>query len=419
MTTNLLRLSFNPKPPTILHIDLNSCFASIEQLADPHLRGKPIAVAAYDSPRGCIVAPSIEAKKLGIKTGMRVQEGKQLCRDLIVLQPDPDKYRSVHVKLRNLLSEYTDALAAKSIDEFALNLEGCPALRQGMTATAREIKQRIKQEVGESLTVSIGIAPNRFLAKTAAGLRKPDGLDEINAVNHVEVLSRLKLMDLCGIKERNCVRLNKHGIYSVLDFVRADVRVLKAAFEGIVGYFWHVRLHGWEVDDVNYDRHSYGNAFSLPEPKTSAEDLAPILMKLTERTAVRMRRGGYACRGVHVAMLYTDGDHWHRGMALGRDMSDTRAIYAQVFRLLCAAPVRKPVATLAESVYDLCEVKNQQLSLFEDVERESRLVEVIDGINQKWGTGMLTPARMMTAKELAPDRIGFGSVKELEEAMLY
>ncbi|MFZ1793671.1 MAG: hypothetical protein WAU96_09630 [Anaerolineae bacterium] len=397
---------------------MNSCFASIEQLADPHLRGRPIAVAAYDSPRGCIVAPSIEAKKLGIKTGMQVQQGRQLCRDLIVLQPDPDKYRSVHVKLRKLLSEYSDALAAKSIDEFALNLEGCPALRQGMTAIAWEIKQRIKSEVGESLTVSIGIGPNRFLSKTAAGLRKPDGLDEINATNHADVFSRLKLMDLCGIKERNCIRLNRHGIYSVMDFMRADARILKAAFEGIVGYFWHARLHGWEVDDVNYDRHSYGNAFSLPEPKTSPEDLAPILVKLTERTAARMRRGGYACRGVHVAALYRDGDHWHRGMALGRDLSDTRAIYAQAFRLLCASPIHQPVATLAESVYDLREVKTQQLSLFEDVEREHRLVEVVDGINDKWGRGMLTPARMMAAKTLAPDRIGFGSVKELEEAVL-
>src|SRR5579872_2145080 len=94
-TNDYTNLPFNAKSPTILHIDLNSCFATIEQQANPKLRGKPIAVAAYTTPSGCIVAPSIEAKRFGIKTGMRVKDGKMLCRDLIVLPPDPNKYRVV------------------------------------------------------------------------------------------------------------------------------------------------------------------------------------------------------------------------------------------------------------------------------------------------------------------------------------
>src|SRR5476651_1297305 len=126
-STGALNLPFNPKPSTIMWIDLNSCFATIEQQANPKLRGKPVAVAAYNSPAGCIVAPSVEAKRLGIKTGMRVKDGMMLCKDLIVLSPDPMKYRNVHLGLKKIFSDYTDKLTPKSIDEFVLNLEGYPA----------------------------------------------------------------------------------------------------------------------------------------------------------------------------------------------------------------------------------------------------------------------------------------------------
>jgi len=113
-------LAFNPKRSTIMHLDLNSCFASIEQQANPHLRGKVIVVAAYASPGGCIVAPSIEAKRLGIKVGMRVREAKLVCPEVVVLEPDPNKYRNVHLALRKILSQYTNHFLPKSIDEFDL-----------------------------------------------------------------------------------------------------------------------------------------------------------------------------------------------------------------------------------------------------------------------------------------------------------
>jgi DNA polymerase IV len=140
MMEKSINMPFNPNPPTILHIDLNSCFASIEQQADPFLRGKPIAVAAYDSPGGCIVAPSVEAKQYGVKPGMRVKEGRLLCPGLVVLQPDPNKYRAIHLQFKTLLGTYTDRITPritpKSIDEFVLDLQGVPALRLGMVNVA-------------------------------------------------------------------------------------------------------------------------------------------------------------------------------------------------------------------------------------------------------------------------------------------
>ncbi|HNU76164.1 MAG TPA: DNA polymerase IV, partial [bacterium] len=243
-------LPFNPKSPTIMHIDMNSCFATVEQQADVMLRNKPIAVAAYKTDNGCIIAPSVEAKKLGIKVGMRVKEGRMLCPELIVLEPDPWKYRNVHIGIKNILSTYTNKIAPKSIDEFVIDLESFPSMKKGIINVGLEIKERIKKEVGDYITVSIGIAPNRFLAKTAAGLTKPNGLDTIDKTNHLEIFSRLELNDLCGIKANNTVRLNKAGIFSVLDFYNSSAKKLKMAFNSIVGYYWYMRLHGWEPDDV-------------------------------------------------------------------------------------------------------------------------------------------------------------------------
>ena len=409
---------FNPKPSTLMHVDLNSCFASIEQLADPLLRGRPVAVAAYTTPSGCIVAPSVEAKRLGIKTGMRVKDGMLLCRDLVVLAPDPPKYRAVHLQFKRLLGEYTDQLNARSIDEFELDFEGMPGMLQGLHEVAREIKRRIRAEVGESLTVSIGIAPNRFLAKTAAGMKKPDGLHEINARNFREVYARLTLMDLCGIKKNNCVRLNRHGIFTLLDFYDASAQRLHAAFESINGWHWYLRLRGWEPDDVLFGRHSYGNSYALPKPLTTVEELAPLLIKLVVKTGERLRRGGYACRGVHVALMYRDGTHWHHGVSLTRALFDSRDLYKLAFEIMCASPYRKPVGILAESVFGLEKQTAVQASLFDDEERKRRLTDTIDRANERWGDFTITPALMLGLHGQVIDRISFGSIKEIEEQVL-
>jgi len=351
-------LNFNPRPSTILHIDLNSCFATIEQQANPHLRGKPVAVAAYTSSNGCILAPSIEAKKYGVKTGMRVKDGMLLCPNLIILPSDPWKYRNVHLSLRQLLSNYTPDVMPKSIDEFVLDFQrvggirgsenseysdgqiaresefrksgdpmlGSPEFSEGsgspLCRVAQEIKQRIKQEVGEWLTVSIGIAPNRFLAKLASGLHKPDGLDEINKGNFLGVYSQLELTDLPYIKMRNAIRLNRMEIFSVVDFYHAPLWKLKAAFESVNGYYWYLRLRGQEIDDVAFGRRSYGNSYALPRPLATPEDLSPILTKLVTKTGARLRHAGYAARGVHVAVGYRDGSFWHKGVTFEKAFED-------------------------------------------------------------------------------------------------
>jgi len=411
-------LPFNVKPSTIMHIDLNSCFATIEQQANPHLRGKPVAVAAYDSPGGCILAPSVEAKRLGIKVGMRVKEGRLLYPGLVVMLPDANKYRNVHLKLKNLLSNYTQKLIPKSIDEFVMDLEGYPAYSKGMFGLGKEIKARIRQEVGEWLTVSVGIGPNRFLAKMAAGLKKPDGLDEISVSNYETTYDGLELTDLTGIARQNSARLNASGIHTVKDMYEASLAKLWGAFHSINAYDWYLRLRGWEADDVDWGRKSFGNSYALPKPYQTVGELTPILSKLVEKMCFRLRKNGFACQGVHYAVSFRDGTHWHRGMKTEESFSASSDIYKKIFKLFTKCPYKKPVRIMAVSVFNLISKNSLQLNLFTDNVKKDSLYEALDMINERWGNYVMTPARMLNTSNNVTDRISFGGVKELENFVI-
>jgi DNA polymerase IV len=413
-------MQFNTSPSYIMHIDLNSCFATIEQQANPHLRGKPIAVAAFTSPGGCILAASVEAKRLGIKTGMRVRDGRAIYPKLIVLSPDPWKYRNVHLKLRKLISDFTNDFSPKSIDEFVLNMKGYPKLRSGsMSRVAAEIKQRIKSEIGEWLTVSIGMAPNRYLAKIAAGLRKPDGLDEINKDNFLGIYSKLKLTDLTGIKERNAARLNGMGIYSVLDFYEAPVWRLRAAFHSINGLYWHTRLAGYEADNVEFGRRSYGNSVALGKNLSKIEELSPILARLTEKMCSRLRGAGYAASGIHLMLAFKNGSWWHKGRSLPQAYFSSGDFFRAAFRLLLEAlPAGRqatPVLNIAVSCYGLSRENSLQLNFFENIGKKQNLTRAVDDVNERWGGFTVASARSFAGAKVVMDRIAFGGIKELEE----
>jgi len=397
-----------------MHIDLNSCFATIEQQANPLLRGKPIAVGAYTTPNGCILAASVEAKRLGIKTGMRVKDGRAIYPKLIVLPSDPNKYRYVHLKLKKIISEYTNDFSPKSIDEFVLNMEDYLPLKEApLKVVAQEIKDRIRAEIGEWLTVSVGISTNRYLAKIAAGLRKPDGLDEINHENYLNIYSTLKLTDLTGIKDANATRLNSMGIYSVMDFYDAPLWKLKAAFHSITGLYWQTRLHGYEVDAVEQKRGSYGNSVALGRNLSKVEELTPILARLTEKMATRLRMAGYKARGVHLAISYKDHGYWHMGRHVDHDLSDTNDIFKAALRLLTIASPNRPVRDVAVSVFALTRNNASQLNFFDDVVKNQNLTKATDEINRKWGNFTLHLGRSMEGAGEIKDRIAFGGIKEL------
>jgi len=242
MDFNCGGLSINASEPRILHVDLNSCFATLEQQASPKSRGKPLVVAAYNSPGGCVVAPSIESKKLGIKTGMNVRDAKILCPDVIVRTPHPQLYRDAHLRFKKIFMEYTPYVTPKSIDEAVLDftkINSQVLFKKSLIDIGFEIKKRIRRELGEWVSCNVGIGTNRFLAKTAASLHKPDGLDILTFRNVESVYKKLQLLDLCGINTRFQARLNACGIFTPLQFLHADLQTLKNKyfdpFAGITG----------------------------------------------------------------------------------------------------------------------------------------------------------------------------------------
>lgn len=410
---NDLGINFNPEAPKIVHIDINSCFASIEQQANPNLRGKPVAVAAYTTPRGCILAASVEAKYLGVRTGMRVKDGRVLCPNLIVISPDTDKYRFVHRSLHQLLSRYTPVVIPKSIDEFVLDFHH--STYSDLLVLGRLIKTKIKQEIGDWLTVSIGIGPSRFLAKVASNLKKPDGLEQIDITNYLSIYSHLNLIDLHGINTRLQSRLNAGKIYTVTDFLSASLPTLRSIFRSIASYYWFLRLRGYEIDNIDFSRKSFGNMYSLPTPTSDLSLLSPILHKLVAKSTFRLRSHGYHARGLYLSLLFQDHSFWHQHYSLKRHVFHETDIYKLFFRLLSKCSISKKVINIGVSCFDLQADKVVQLDLFNSVKKNLSLSEAMDNINRKYGSFVVSPAAMIGTGELVPDRIGFGNIDSLTE----
>jgi len=279
----------------------------------------------------------------------------------------------------------------------------------------QEIKEKIKSEIGDWLTVSVGIGPNRFLAKTASNLKKPDGLEEINYKNYFDIYSKLSLIDLCGIKKNSIVRLNNFEIYTVLDFYNASIKTLKSVFHSITGYYWFLRLHGWEVDDYEIKRKSFGAMYSLPKILSTPEELSPILHKLVEKTALRMRTDGFSTKGIHVAILYRNHSFWHKGINISNPLYDTADIYKITYKILSHSPYKTPVANLSISVFNLEKNNSIQLDFFSNINKKINIVNAIDDITAKWGNFIITPAMMLGTNSLVPDRVGFGNIRDLEQ----
>ncbi len=408
-------LPINRNQPLVMHVDLNSCFATIEQQANPLLRGKPIVVAAYNSPNGCVVAPSIEAKTYGIKTGMTVRDARLRYPAVIVRTPDPAKYRAVHGQFKKIFQDYSPSVTPKSIDEAVIDFSDTYALyHRSLTDIGREIKRRFRSEIGEWMVCSIGISTNRFLAKLAAPLQKPDGLTVIDHTSVLKVYQAVSLLDLNGINTRYEARLNANGIFTPMEFYEASLDTLKKqVFQSIVGYYWYLRLRGYEIDQVEFGRKSFGNTYALGKQTSEPRELAKLLMKLCEKTGRRLRRAGYSAQGVHVSCVYTDFSFWHTGRKVDVPVYTTREIYLKALRLLNQSGYKKRVRNLAVSVYDLIPHQSEQLEMFSS--RSHAVAQAMDKINDTYGEFVITPALMMGMGDTIIDRIAFGGVKELEE----
>src|ERR671936_1709418 len=242
-------LGLNLAEPKTLVVDLNCAFASIEQQHDQALRGKPLAIAAYATDAATIVSSSLEARDLGIKTGMRVFEGKAIYPRLIVMEPNPPRYREVSDRLVEILGRHSPDVLRMSIDEASVDLSGTPGLaRLGPEGVAREIKRAVRSEIGRCVTCSIGVSTSIWMAKQASNLDQRDGLRRIDHRNLLAVFSRLRLTDLSGIADATARHLQRAGIATPLEFLRSTPERLRlAGWHTEVATSWLRRLRGFEV----------------------------------------------------------------------------------------------------------------------------------------------------------------------------
>ncbi len=401
---------------TVLHLDMDSFFATVEQQARPSLRGRPVGIAPVDSPGGTIVAASIEAKRHGVGTGTKVAEARQLIPGIELLPPTPEKYRAVHRRFRRIIEEYRGAAKPRSVDEIALWLEPQEAPRA--REIGAEIKRRIRSEVGEWLSSSVGIGPNWLLAKTASAMRKPDGLVEITRGNLREVLGGLELTDLCGIAGRTAARMQLVGISSPRDLYDLPPWELKRRL-GIVGYYWHLRVHGYAIDSEDWGTKTLGHSSVLPRPTADPARLKPLLHKLCHRIARRLRRDGWQAGAVSVSGSVAGGaDEWDwRRWTAGARLSPTdrhHDLFTAAWRLLTDEPPTAPLRKLAVTTHALRPADPEQPSLFDPVRRRTRLSAGVDRANDRWGEFTVIPAGMLGTDGVANDAIAFGQDLRLQ-----
>lgn len=410
---------FNHERPLIMHIDLNSCFATVEQQARPMLRGKPIAIVNRRTDKTAIVTASYEAKKMGVKVGMKLRDAKILCPDLIGIESDPPKYRYVYHKLLDIMNDYSAHVTMKSIDEGIIDFHDSPAVIAGrdLVDIGMEIKQRLKDEIGVWMRCNIGIATNRFLAKTAAGLHKPDGLDVITPLSIHSVLQELQLTDLTGIAHRNEKRLNSVGIMTPLEFLNSDKTTLqKIVFKSVVGDWWYKRLRGWEVDDVPTDIKRVGRQYVLESFDLTYEQIVQRLHHLCESVGSRLRSQNKSARGIYVyaktRAKQGGRGYWHRSSLSSLPYCSDQTIFNQARLLFEQAPDN--IKEIGVHCYELEPIEDLRVSLFQDqLVRERQVTHAIDDINKRWGDRTIHSADTLESGVYVKTKIPFGSTRYL------
>jgi len=412
----MMDLPINNDEPLVMHIDLNSCYAIIEQQANPLIRHKPVGIAAYDSPGGFIIASSYEAKRQGI-TLMRIREARDICKDLIVLTPDPEKYFDAHRRFRTVLERYTNEVTPKSIDEFVVDFRGSRSLQRGQSLieVGYQIKKDIKESLGDYVTVNIGIAPNRFLAKVAAGMDKPDGLDVIRCIDVLNLYGQLDLIDLPGINYRYKTRLNLAGIYSPLDFLEAPMHKLKLeVFKSIVGYYWYLRLRGYEVDSAKFKTKSFGNDYALGDKTSDPEKISRLLMKLCEKTGRRLRAHDCQAQGVFLGIGFENQTWWGKSKRTKSLLYSSQDIYLAIMRLFRQVEIPARVIHINIAVFDVLPASPHQLGLFDGTRLDTRSLAIAsDQINDRYGEFTVVPANMANMQDVIIKRVPFGSVRDI------
>lgn len=390
----------------ILHIDFDSYFASCEQQFNPKLRGKPVGVTAQNG-RTCIIAASREAKKMGIKSPSRTFDALKIVPSMVFVPAQFERYWEITQKFINICKDFSPDVELFSLDEVFMDITLTQNLFGGKYQLINKIREKIKNEIGEYITVSVGISYNKLLAKLASGKNKPNGLFEITPKNLDEVYRNSKLTDVCGIGERIALRLNKLGVYSLLDLRIIKDYVLEAEFGKV--YSQILKNIGIGKDDsliIPYYQtpqvKSVGRNYCLPQNEYNKRVVFQNIYELCEEIAIKLRRLGKSAKTVGIYLGGSKNFHGRRSVAEYFNSGQ------EIFNI-CIKLFKENSFYLEQEDYvrrigiwagNLEDSQNISLSLFAWKDKKEKLLKTIDKINDKFGDHTIRNGFLLYADKL-------------------
>lgn len=404
----------------ILHIDFDSFFASCEQQFDPALRGKPIGVTATNG-RTCIIAASREAKRLGIKSPSRTWEVKNKVSQMIFVAAHFEKYWEITRKFLDICKDYSPYVELFSLDEVFIDITKTENLFGGRYKLIETIRERIRTEIGEYITVSIGLSYNKLLAKLGSGMNKPNGFMEITSDNLLEVYSRIKLTDLCGIGKRIERRLNNIGIMTPIDLKNTSLKTLIEEFKDAEGHFLYYLGQALDESDVvpyyfPSETKSVGRNYCIPKNTYDQRVVLQHIYELCEEVGIKLRRLNKKGRTVG---LYLGGNRSMHGrktlkeyISSGSDIYRLcKALYDEwgfanicncgdLCKQNCPKRSRRMVRQVSVWIGNLENAQNLTLPLFDFEEKKEKIVATIDKINDRFGDHTIQKGNLLYGPNL-------------------
>ena len=382
----------------ILHIDMDAFFASVEQRDHEEYRGKPVIIGGL-GPRGVVSTASYEARKFGVHSAMPMVTARRRCPDAIFLPGDHAKYSAVSRQIFSVLARFSPVIEQLSIDEGFLDLTGMERLMDSPRAYGEAIKRAVREETG--LTASVGVAPNKFLAKLASDMEKPDGLVVIRPEDAERVLAPLPVSRIFGVGKKTEARLSALGFKTIGQLAAADRSRLARALGDRMAAQLIALAHGLDDRPVEPTRaaQSIGREETFDEDIHSREEAERVLLSLSEEVGWRLRREGLAARTVTLKLRFAPFDTYTRQQTFPDPVSYDEDIFAAARALFRAfpSPPGAGIRLLGVSAGNLC--TEGELSLFDDHEKKEKLYGAIDRLKSRFGENILTRAALTKPRE--------------------